>query len=133
MARGREITTTELAEIRSFVKDGCTAAEIGELMGRSKKAVQGIIQRFHLREVAPKPVELPESVKAMLPKEENSVTEPKPAPVIEKEVKPKETTLFDFDPRDIIKHLYNLGYRIENNQLVCVIKKTVNIRDIIKN
>jgi len=31
----------------------------------------------------------------------------------------------------MIKHLYNLGYRIENNQLVCYTKNVVKIQDII--
>lgn len=43
----------------------------------------------------------------------------------------KTKTLDDFQPRDIIKHLYKLGYRIENNKLVCMVKQTVNMRDII--
>ena len=42
-----------------------------------------------------------------------------------------EKTLSDFSPRDIIRHLYNLGYRIENNSLVCYTKQIVNIKDVI--
>lgn len=45
----------------------------------------------------------------------------------------KEKTLDDFSPRDIIKHLYKLGYRIEDNKLVCYVKQQVNVKDIINN
>jgi len=37
----------------------------------------------------------------------------------------------EMSPREMIKHLYNLGYRIENNQLVCYTKNVVKIQDII--
>ena len=40
-------------------------------------------------------------------------------------------SLGDYSSREMIKHLYNLGYRIENNGLVCIQKVTVNIKDII--
>lgn len=40
-------------------------------------------------------------------------------------------TLKDFSPRDMIKHLYDLGYRIENNRLVCIQKAYVKLEDII--
>lgn len=43
----------------------------------------------------------------------------------------KEKTLKDFQARDMIKHLYNMGYRIENNQLVVLQKVPVKINDII--
>jgi len=55
-----------------------------------------------------------------------------------KEVKPqaekqKSPSLDDFAPRDIIKHLYNLGYRIEDNGLVCYVKQKVLLKDILNN
>jgi len=37
----------------------------------------------------------------------------------------------EMSPREMIKKLYNLGYRIENNQLVCYVKQTVRLQDII--
>ena len=44
----------------------------------------------------------------------------------------KPATLSDFSPRDMIKYLYNLGYRIENNQLVFWERKVVNIKDVVE-
>lgn len=43
----------------------------------------------------------------------------------------RQKTLDDFPPREIIKHLYNLGYRIINGKLACVKVSVVNINDII--
>lgn len=43
----------------------------------------------------------------------------------------KEKTLKDFTAREMIKHLYNMGYRIENNQLVVLQKVPVKVNDII--
>lgn len=34
-------------------------------------------------------------------------------------------------PREMIKALYDQGYRIENNQLVCYVHTPVNVRDIV--
>lgn len=35
-------------------------------------------------------------------------------------------------PRDMIKKLYDMGYRIEDNRLVCYVKQTVKLSDIIQ-
>lgn len=43
----------------------------------------------------------------------------------------KEKTLSDFQPREIIKHLYKLGYRIENNGLYVITKQQIKLADII--
>lgn len=48
------------------------------------------------------------------------------APLVQRPV-----SLSDFTPREIIKHMYKLGYRIENNQLVCIVKQVVNLKDVI--
>jgi hypothetical protein len=57
---------------------------------------------------------------------------PKALPAEAMQTQPvKEKTLKDFQSRDMIKYLYDLGYRIENNQLVCLVKQVVNVKDII--
>ena len=43
----------------------------------------------------------------------------------------KQKTLDDFTPREIIKHLYDLGYRIEDDRIVLVQKTVIKIGDII--
>ena len=47
----------------------------------------------------------------------------------------KEKTLDDFSPREIIKHMYNLVYRIDENGLYVIetLKHRVKINDIITN
>ena len=56
-----------------------------------------------------------------------SETQPSPAPA----VAIKEKTLDDFQPREMIRHLYKLGYRIENNGLYVITKQQVKLGDII--
>ena len=126
MARGKDYTTNELAEIKGYLKDGCTIAEIAELMGRSKKSIENTIlrqgwTRGRFRESSDNAVPV---WKTMVVETENELKKAETAPV-------KEKTLFDFAPRDMIKHLYNLGYRIEDNKLVCVVRQVVNVKNII--
>ena len=118
MSRGKEYTTTEIAEIKGYLDSGCTYAEIAELMGRTKKSIeilsyrQGWTKERRLRMEAEKASAMP---KTLIEDHE---------PVMEK-------TLKDFKARDMIKYLYDLGYRIEDNKLVCYVKQAVNVKDII--
>lgn len=126
MPRGKDYTTTELAEIKGYLKDGCTHAEIGELMGRSKKAIEQLVlhqgwTRGRFKESSDNSVPV---WKTTIVETQEEFKKNEPAPV-------KEKTLFDFQPRDMIRHLYNLGYRIEDNKLVCIVKQVVNVKDII--
>lgn len=43
----------------------------------------------------------------------------------------KEKTLNDFQPRDMIKHLYKLGYRIKDNSLYVMTLQKVNIQSVL--
>lgn len=43
----------------------------------------------------------------------------------------RRVTLEDFTPREIIKHLYDLGYRIEDGRLVLVQRTVVKLGDIL--
>ena len=126
MARGKDYTTTELAEIKGYLKDGCNYAEIGELMGRSRKAIEQLA--LHQGWTRGRFKESSDNVapvwKTTVVETEQELKKIEPALV-------KEKTLFDFKPRDMIKHLYNLGYRIEDNKLVCIVKQVVNVKDII--
>ena len=126
MGRGKDYTTNELAEIKGYLKDGCSLAEIAELMGRSKKSIENTVlrqgwTRGRFRESSDNAVPV---WKTTVVETEQELKKNEPVPV-------KEKTLFDFKPRDIIKHMYNLGYRIEDNKLVCIVKQVVNVKDII--
>lgn len=100
-------TTTEVAEILQLYDAGKTPAEIGEKMGRTRSAIYQMI--YNMRK-GNNPVPTP-------PHSENA-----PAP------KPTST----MTPREMIKALYDMGYRIENNQLVCYVKQVVKIKDVIQ-
>ena len=122
MPRGKDYTTTELAEIKSLLKDGLNYNEVAELMGRTKKSITNLVVRqgwTHGR--------FKESSDAVVPAWNKSVTETTPEPV----APVKEKTLDDFSFRQIIKHLWDKGYRWEN--MYCIVKQKVNVEDIIKN
>lgn len=128
MARGKDYTTTELAEIKGYLKDGCNYAEIAELMGRSKKSIENTVLRqgwTHGR--------FKESSDNVDPVWKTTVVETEQELKKTESVPVKEKTLFDFPPREIIRHLYNLGYRIKGSdwKLVCMVEQTVNLKDII--
>lgn len=128
MARGKDYTTTELAEIKGYLKDGCNCAEIAELVGRSKKSIENTILRQGWTRGRFK-----ESSDNVAPVWKTTVVETQQELKKVEPVPVKEKTLFDFPPRELIKHLYNLGYRIEGSdwKLVCTVKQTVNLKDII--
>lgn len=126
MGRGKDYTTNELAEIKGYLKDGCSQEEIAELMGRSKKSIQNTILRQgwtkgRFRESSDNAVPV---WKTTVVETEQELKKNEPVPV-------KEKTLSDFTPREIIRYMYNLGYRIEDNKLVCIVKQVVNVKDII--
>ena len=110
----KNYTQDELKEMRRLKAEGKTFAEIAKMFDRSEHAIAqkfstlGWMGGFYGVQ------------KWETPKEEKKEEQPK-------------VTLKDFQTREIIKYLYNIGYRIENNQLVCIVKQKVNIKDIIEN
>jgi len=134
MARYPLWTKEEEAELKGYLKDGFSYEEIAELMGRTKISVSN-----HAKQKGWGPRQIMQKFSANVQEKINNVKEP----VITDNSKPaqrnefipsahvKEKTLKDFQPRDIIKHLYDLGYRIEDGKLVCIVKQTVNLKDII--
>lgn len=128
MARYPLWTNTEEAELKGYLKDGFTYDEIAELMGRTKVSVSNYAKRrgWGVKQNKQKfPADVQKKIDIVVEKKETPTTiVVSPAPV-------KEKTLKDFSPRELIKHLYNLGYRIENNQLVVIQKVPVKLNDII--
>ena len=121
-------TNTEEAELKGYLKDGFSYDEIAELMGRTKVSVSNYVKRrgWGVRQNKQKfSADVQKKIDAVIEKKEIPTTiVVSPAPV-------KEKTLKDFSPREIIKRLYDLGYRIEDGKLVCLVKQTVNLKDII--
>ena len=137
MGKVVEFKTTEIEEIKSYLRDGLTYAEVGELMGRTKKSISNLAQRMGWSNGRLGGNQL---MRGHLPANrgylgvdkkvaEEAIEETRVSPP--KETSVKEKTLKDFSAREMIKHLYNLGYRIEDNKLVCYVKQAVNVKDII--
>ena len=135
MARYPFWTDKEISELKSYLKDGLTQTEIAELMGRSFNSItkycnkHGLSSRM-MKQKFPADVqakidkvkELPEVPENAIPPHWNTSIPSNPI---------KEKTLKDFQARDMIKYLYDLGYRIEDGKLVCYVKQAVNVKDII--
>ena len=158
MPRGKDFTTTELAEIKGYLKDGCTYAEVAELMGRNKKSIENVVLRqgwtrgrFNDEPEAVKEPAWNDILKEQPQKQDTLFNEGQEEQATEKVaesianpvssippviVNPvKEKTLFDFTPRQILHHVFGvLGYYIKGpGQLACKVEQIVNLDDIIKN
>jgi len=109
----RPYTEQELNEMRQLKKQGATYAEIGKMFNRTEAAVQLKFSDLGWT---------------------NNGFNGESKPVVKSTVTmpAKEKTLSDFKPRDMIRHLYNMGYRIDNNMLVCIVRQTVNMKDILE-
>ena len=135
MARYPFWTKEEEAELRGYLKDGASYEEIAELMGRTKMSVsnhakqKGWGVKQNKQKFPEKVQEKINAVKEMPETKENS--KPIQWNTFTPSASVKEKTLKDFQPRDMIKYLYDLGYRIEDGKLVCIVKQTVNLKDII--
>ena len=110
----RPFTPEENKQIETLFDEGKTVKQIAEIVGRTAGAVGQ--QIFRMRKAAKE--------NDATPKEETKQigllrTD---APTVK---------LVEMSPRQMIKKLYDLGYRIENNQLVCYTKNVVKIQDII--
>lgn len=100
-------TAAEIADICNlYYNDEMTAAEIAEITGRTTSAIKQVVMKNRRDE--------------------------KDAPPKENPVKIHENRE-QLTPREMIKALYDMGYRIENNQLICYQKQVVKLQDIINN
>lgn len=100
----QKITDEEIVEL---FNGGATMKEIAEDFGLSISAVQNAIRRYRMSH--------PNEAQYKYKKAEVKVV--------------KE----ELTPREMIKRLYDLGYRIEDNQLVIYQKQVVKIGDVVNN
>ena len=110
----RHWTTAEIATLGIMRDEGKTVKEIAGRLGRTEAAVWSYTKRLKNNGGQPDDV-----------KEETPSCD-KPALI-------KQKTLDDFKPREMIKHLYNLGYRIIDGDLYLVQQTRVNLEDVIFN
>lgn len=104
----RPYTADELEAIKALHDDGCSAEEIGEITGRTRNAIYQCVYEIKKKE--------------KLGGGGNSQEKPEPAPQVK---------VRDMTPREMIKKLYDMGYRIENNQLVCITRNVIKLNDIL--
>lgn len=123
---GRPYSVDELKTIlHLYYNKNKTIKQVATATGRSMKAIQNVVHRN--KSMVPDknyviPIPTKEEIVDLFEKSSSPV-EKKPA--VEQ---PKQIQL---SPREMIKHLYSLGYRIKNNELVVLVEQKVNIKDII--
>lgn len=106
-------------------KEGKSASEIAKEVGRTRASVQSFLDREYRDHHYTKKFNL-DNVDAAAQKPIA------PAPKFSMEAPQKhEERAKELSPREMIKKLYDMGYRIENNQLVCYQKVVVKVNDIL--
>ena len=100
----------EMSEIIKLRKEGYSIGDVSELLGIPKGTITARLSRM----------------KANANSHEEETQQVKQVAVPQ-----KEKTLNDFQPRDMIKHLYNLGYRIKDNSLYVMTLQKVNIQSVL--
>ena len=115
-ANVKPYTQEELEQMREMRKQGATYKEIADMFGRTENAIMVKFSGMGWS------VSNPSKAKRLQPKELTTV----PDKLVRK------LQLSDFEPREMIKYLYNLGYRIKNNKLVFVTEKVVNMKAVLE-
>ena len=114
MSRPSTLSRDTIEEMKEYRRNGFTFTEISKIVGVPNSTV-----RYTLKN----------NPSEMKPVEKTIDNHTNNTPMPPKTNNPVKASLSDFQPCDLIKHLYNPGYRIENNQLI--FKQTVNLKDII--
>jgi len=126
---GKPYSTSEIKNILDMhYNKRMKIKEIAKIVGRTPKSVGNACHRYRDMVPSTTPIQTfkknEEMIKELLNRPETTVVEEKPVV----EVKPKSTQM---SPREMIKHLYSLGYRIKDNQLIVLVEQKVNLKDII--
>lgn len=103
-------TQEEIQTVLNLKEQGLNFEVIADLTGRTSRQIKDLLFRLKKKESAK-------------PEEEVKVSVPAPA-------KP-EKTIKDFDPRELFKQLYDLGYRIDDKGIYIMVKQYVNLKSII--
>ena len=146
MKRNKNFDKSEARLIIELDKEGKSTSEIAKEVGRTKASIQSFLDREYRDHRYTKKFDLDNADKP-----EEKKTDKAPAQrmrsLMVAGVKVGETTAESIEgtespvastvrtkelqPREMIKKLYDMGYRIENNQLVCYQKVVVKVNDII--
>ena len=117
----------DINNIISLRSEGYSFSEISELTGFNKDSMRAKLSVLR-KEGWNIPMGKPGGI---FGKAKNKKQEPKKE---ETQEKPKEKTLYDFSPREILYHLFhNLGYKIDESGLYKeeVIKNRVKLTDLL--
>lgn len=118
-ANAKHYTQEELEQMREMRKQGATYKEIADMFGRTENSIMVKFSTMGWSAANPSKAN---RTQAGTPKELTTV----PDKLVRK------LQLSDFEPREMIKYLYNLGYRIKNNKLVFVTEKVVNMKAVLE-
>ncbi len=144
MAKRNPFTTEEVKTILQMKHNGYTYGEIADkIKTHSTKSITGYCERNRLCPDG-STYKRPEGERASQFKKilaDNGIIlsvkpdeiEHVPATVVKEVVKEKivEKSLNDYKPRELIKNLFDRGYRIENGEIVCYVRQIVQLKDII--
>lgn len=103
-------TQEEIQTVLNLKEQGLNFKDIADLTGRTSSQIKDLVFRLKKKE-------------STKPEEKVKVSAPAPA-------KP-EKTIKDFDPRELFKQLYDLGYRIDDRGIYIMVKQYVNLKSII--
>lgn len=124
-----QYTTDDIRTILEMRSRGCSYKEISEKTGRTPHALSQLVSKdkrtgFYSNLIAKKADLKVGGIKvAEVP--ESAIEKPK------NEEPKRVAPVREMTPREMIKKLYDMGYRIENNQLVCYQKVVVKVNDIL--
>lgn len=140
---GKGYTTNEIKDILDlYFNQNKSIKDIALATGRTEKGIVNAISRH--RDMCPDKtrVKTPNKINVEVPNMDQDTKE-----LVDKILKRSEDNEVrvigvekpslesektkPMSPREMIKHLYSLGYRIKDNGLVVLIEQRVNIKDII--
>ena len=133
MSKGAYVKPEEGKLFIQLRKEGKSYKEIQNLTGRSWQTIKNWMYNnveYKDRLKGGTVINYPEHCTSKTTVE-TDINIPTPKTLIEDHEPVMEKTLNDFTPREIIKNMYERGYRIENGELVCIVKQRVNLKDII--
>jgi hypothetical protein len=119
----KRYTQQELDEMYLLHQQGANYEEIARMFNRTTKGIALKFSEMGWAKRGKKFKALAES-----PTVSDTTNDVAPAVV----AKPKRTPLDAYQPRELIKYLYNLGYRIEDNRLVYVHRQVISLKTVLE-
>ena len=106
MANYHRFTNDEIATIINLKEQRLTNKDVALYTGKTEHQIRDLLFRLKKKGISPQEDEQPVPVRP-------------------------EKTLKDFDPRDMFRQLYDLGYRIDDKGIYIMVKQYVNLKSII--